>query len=82
MSRAASVTMCVLAVALSLAALLSSRPAHVGAQPGAARGRCVGISTERTGLQSGVRVYRAFEDGTVEALNDEGNSLGWQKVGK
>jgi hypothetical protein len=82
MSRVSSVTVCGLAVALCLAAFLSNRPAALYGQPGAARGRCVGISTERTTLPGVVRVYRAFENGEVEATDDGGNNRDWQKAGK
>jgi hypothetical protein len=45
------------------------------------KGKCVGITTERLGERV-VRVYRAFEDGTVEAWDDGGDAQGWTRVGK
>jgi hypothetical protein len=41
----------------------------------------VGVATERLSERV-VRVYRAFEDGTVEAWDDGGESQDWSKVGK
>jgi hypothetical protein len=75
-------TVFALAAALCPAAFLSNRPAALYGQPGAARGRCVGISTEKTTLPGVVRVYRAFENVEVEATDDGGNNRDWQKVGK
>jgi hypothetical protein len=44
--------------------------------------RCTGITSQRLS-QTVVRIYRIFEDGSVEACDDAAGSQGdWVKVGK
>jgi hypothetical protein len=73
-----------LAAAFALGTLVPSRPPAVGADPPPQR-KCVGIAAA---LQTPgtVRVYRAFEDGAVEAF-DQGPYTAaaaekWKPVGK
>ena len=47
-----------------------------------AKRKCVGITAVKLN-QRVVRVYRAFEDGSVEILDDGGNPQAtWQAIGK
>jgi hypothetical protein len=60
----------------------STSSAVRGAQVQDGKGKCVGISTERVG-PTVVRIYRIFEDGTVEIMdNGEGETGQWFRVGK
>ena len=71
-----------LAVAFTLGAALTNRPTAVTAQPPAGR-RCVGVAAQLMAIGT-VRVYRAFDDGTVEVASDgqEASSDKWRSVGK
>jgi hypothetical protein len=70
-----------LTVAFALGAALSNRPSPVNAQPPTGR-RCVGVSAQLMAIGT-VRVYRAFDDGTVEVATDgQDASDKWRPVGK
>ena len=78
MSRRSAVNAFALAVAFALGMMVSNRPATVSAQPAGGRGKCIGHSMH------GILLFRAFEDGTIEAA-DVGNGLPgkrWEKVGQ
>jgi hypothetical protein len=76
-----------IAVAFLAGSALSKWPASATAQSGASipvvgHGKCVGVAAVlRT---PSVFIYRAFEDGTVEAtLDDSGQLAGkWQSIGQ
>jgi hypothetical protein len=72
-----------LAVAIAgMSGLVSTPAAAGGAQVEGGKGKCIGISTERIGLTV-VRVYRIFEDGTLEIMdNGEGETGQWSRLGK
>jgi hypothetical protein len=70
-----------LAITFTLGWLLAGQPAT--AQPQAGRPKCVGVSAAWN--SRGVyRVFRAFEDGTTEAIDnvDKFELSKWQKVGQ
>jgi hypothetical protein len=82
MIRRSAISTFALAGAFVLGMLMSNRPTAVLAQPAnLPRGKCVGISAVHT---MPFRVYRAFEDGTVEATNDGANGIStpWVQIGK
>jgi hypothetical protein len=72
-----------LLVAFALGAMLTGRPTAVTAQPAPQR-KCVGIATFFA-PDGFTRVYRAFEDGTVEAFQERPDRPAmskWEPVGK
>jgi hypothetical protein len=74
MSRRSALHAFVLAAAFAAGAALTNRPAAVtaqpaGAPPAAGRGKCIGVAAAQKQM-GWVAVYRAFEDGTVEVMND------------
>ena len=81
-----------LAVGLALVMVLAAVALKPGAAPScsearaetrSAKGKCMGLTTQRLNEKI-VRLYRVFEDGTVEAWDDgEGSeSKEWAKIGK
>jgi len=87
MLRQTSLRMCALATAFGLGALVSRQPAAVNAQPVAGRGKCVGFAAVQSLSPGTYRLYRAFEDGSVEKSDDipekeEKYRADWRKAGK
>jgi hypothetical protein len=87
MSRRSILALTAIAIALGTAVSFLHLPTTANAQASAAadsRGRCVGIAAvESTDKPPAHRVYRAFEDGTVEVLDNPTAGKGqWVKVGK
>jgi hypothetical protein len=87
MFRRTSLSVCALAAAFGLGAFLSHEPAAVQAQPVAGPGKCVGFAAVQSLSPGMYRIYRVFEDGTVEKADDvpekEERYRGeWRKVGK
>jgi hypothetical protein len=93
MFRRSVVSVFALAVAFAAGAALASRPVPAAAQPAAAQpvgghGKCIGVAAAMK-TPGWVSVYRAFEDGTVEATDDgpatdrtpEALSK-WKRIGK
>jgi len=84
MFRRSAISAFALVVAFALGMMLSNRPAMVSAQPVGGHGKCVGISAvQRLNSGGGIRIFRAFEDGTIEMADvGAGNDSGpWAKVG-
>ena len=82
-------TVCVsvaLVAAFVLGGILMGRPPAAVAQnpAGQPQIKCVGISAAPNARLAGsYRVYRAFEDGRVEAADDvAGGAIRWQAVGQ
>jgi hypothetical protein len=77
MFRRSAVSAFALALAFALGMMLSNRPATVSAQPqpAPASGKCVGMAV------NSLVIFRAFEDGTIEARNMTAGSQ-WHKVDK
>jgi hypothetical protein len=83
MIRRSALTAFAVAGAFALGTLVPSRPPAASADAPPAQRKCVGVAAAQH-MMGLVRVYRAFEDGTVEAL-DEGQhptSERWKVVGK
>jgi hypothetical protein len=78
MLHRSSVTAFALIVAGALGWLLTSQPATVRAHAPAGRGKCVGIAIQA------LLVFRAFEDGTIEAADVSDGLPGkpWRRVGQ
>jgi hypothetical protein len=87
MLRQTSLSGCALALAFGLGALVFRQPAAVNAQPVAGHGKCVGFSAVQSLSPGTYRLYRAFEDGSVEKSDDvpekeEKYRPEWRKAGK
>jgi len=85
MIRRSAISVFALVVAFALGMSLSNRPAMVSAQPAGGHGKCIGMSIAEThtDVLGSYRVFRAFEDGTVETVELKGNdSAPWVKIGK
>jgi hypothetical protein len=79
-------TTALLGILVGLAALpwsTSQLPAQQAA-PAAAQKRCVGISTSVLRSQNPVitRLYRVFDDGSVETYDDGASGAKWTALGK
>lgn len=61
----------------------SSRPTTAQAQAGQIPKRCVGIATAALRSENPVitRVYRVFDDGTVETYDDGAPGAKWTPIG-
>jgi hypothetical protein len=84
MVRRSAVSAAAVVVAFLLGLVLANRPVAVNAQTPAGHGKCIAVSPipSRTDPNS-YRVYRAFEDGTVESADDmPGTPAEWRKLGK
>jgi hypothetical protein len=84
MFRRSAISVFALAGAFALGSLMPTRPAPVGAQPGGGQSRCVGVSAVQNALNpGGYRVFRAYDDGRIEAVDVSNDQYGdWKKIGK
>jgi hypothetical protein len=79
MLRRPFVNVLALVAAFVVGSLLTNRPTPATAQPAGGHGKCVGI-TAATHSGTFLRVFRAFEDGTVDVAFDgpAGSTPKWE----
>jgi hypothetical protein len=82
MLRRSSATVFGLAVAFGLGYMVSWNPTAAPAQAQPLKGKCIGIKAVLLLTDNDIKVYRAFEDGTVERAIDHGtnNIVTWVPV--
>jgi hypothetical protein len=57
-------------------------PTNVPADGPAGKGKCLGLTIGEVSGVNGVKLYRTFEDGTVEWNMTDRNDVPWMKIGK
>jgi hypothetical protein len=82
MIRKYSLSAFALAAAFMLGLLFSYRPASAALDAPAGKGKCLGLTVVAPTREIGARLYRAFEDGTVELYMADRDDLPWTKLGK
>jgi hypothetical protein len=82
MIRKYSLSGVVLAAAFILGLSFSYRPANAAADPPTGKGKCIGLTVVGATREIGARLYRTFEDGTVESYLADRDDVEWTKLGK